>query len=234
MPEVKSVVVTYRPKLVYLSVVAICALVVLALFVGKFWGGHVFGLEMREKERLQILADDLGDKVAEQQEELSRIRLSLKVDEAALENSRQEMIVLQRSIYQRDEELKLYRELLRDKKQPDGLSVGDVRLTALDDGRVDYRWVARQKTVKMKTLKVLAELWLLGTVNGEPREISFQQLDADIAGLPLELEFKYFSINHGVLRIPDDFEPQQIRIVLRYPWMEKAQFDSKFDWKLED
>ena len=70
----------------------------------------------------------------------------LKVDEAALENSRQEMIVLQRSIYQRDEELKLYRELLRDKNQPDGLSVAEFRLSSLDDGRIEYRWVARQKT----------------------------------------------------------------------------------------
>jgi len=234
MSEVKSIVVSYRPRLVYLAVFGLCALVLLALFSGKFWGDRSFSQEMQEKRRLETLFRDLSNTVAEQQEELGRLRLGLKVDEAALENSRQEMIVLQRSIYQRDEELKLYRELLRDKNQPDGLSVAEFRLSSLDDGRIEYRWVARQNTVKMKTLQVLAELSLSGNLNGEPTDLSFQELDTDIGELPLRLEFKYFSINRGILTLPENFEPEYIRVLLRYPWMEKPQFDQKFDWKVED
>ena len=234
MSEVKSVVVSYRPRLIYLATTGCCALVLMALLLGKLWGGQTFAQEMSEKHRLELMVDELSAQVFEQQEELSRIRLSSRVDVAALENSRQEMIALQRSIYKRDEELKLYRELLRDKDQPNGLSVADLRLTLLDDGRIDYRWVARQKTVKMQILQVLGELWLLGVMDGEPVEIPFQDLDSEIIEFPLRLEFKYFSINRGLLRLPENFEPEQIRIVLRYPWMEKAQFDKKFDWKIED
>jgi hypothetical protein len=84
MSEVKSVVVSYKPRLIYLAVVVCCALVVLALFLGKFWGGQTFTQEMSEKHRLQILVEELSATVAEQQEELSRIRLSSKVDVAAL------------------------------------------------------------------------------------------------------------------------------------------------------
>ncbi len=233
MSKVKPVVVSYKPRLIYLAVAACCTLVVLALFLGKFWGAQAFTQEIDDKLRLGLLVEELSAKVIEQQEELSRIRLSSKVDMAALENSRQEMILLQRSIYQRDEELKLYRELLRDKDQTDGLSVADLRLTLLDDGRIDYRWVARQKTVKMKTLQVLGELYLLGVVDGDPVEISFQDLDPDITEFPLRLAFKYFSINRGLLKLPENFKPQQVRIVLRYPWMEKAQLDKKFEWKFE-
>tara|TARA_B110000090_G_scaffold198317_1_gene237113 strand:- start:3752 stop:4456 length:705 start_codon:yes stop_codon:yes gene_type:complete len=233
MSEVKSVVLSYRPRLVYLAVFACCALVAVTLFVGKLWGGQKFGQEVEEKHRLELLVEELSAKVETQQDELSRIRLSSKVDVAALENGRQEMIVLQRSIYKRDEELKLYRELLLDKDQPDGLSVVDVRLTLLDDGRIDYRWVARQKTAQMKTLQVLGELWLLGTVDGEPVEVSFEEFDEELESFPLRLKFKYFSINRGLITLPENFEPEQIRIVLRYPWMEKARFDKKFEWKID-
>jgi hypothetical protein len=59
-------------------------------------------------------------------------------------------------------------------------------------------------------------------------------LDTDIGELPLRLEFKYFSINRGILTLPENFEPEYIRVLLRYPWMEKPQFDQKFDWKVED
>ena len=103
MSEVKSVVVSYKPRLIYLAVAACCALVVLTLFLGKFWGGQTFTQEMIEKRRLELLAEESSATIIKQQEELSRIRLSSKVDVAALENSRQEMIVLQRSIYKRDE-----------------------------------------------------------------------------------------------------------------------------------
>jgi len=35
------------------------------------------------------------------------------------------------------------------------------------------------------------------------------------------------------MTFPDNFEPRQVRITLRYPWMEKTQFDQKYDWKIE-
>ena len=234
MSELKSVVVSYRPRLVYLAIIGCCALLVLVLFLGKLWGGQVFTQEMSEKQRLEILTDNLSAVVAEQEEELSRIRLSAKVDVAALENSRQEMIVLQRSIYKRDEELKLYRELLQDGSQPNGLSVADLKFNRLDDGRISYRWVARQKTEKMKTLSVSANFWVSGLLAGKETRLTLAELDPEIAQLPLKMEFKYFSISRGVMTLPDNFEPRQVRITLRYPWMEKTQFDQKYDWQVED
>ena len=75
MSEVKSIVVSYRPRLVYLAVFGLCALVLLALFSGKFWGDRSFSQEMQEKRRLETLFRDLSNTVAEQQEELGRLRL---------------------------------------------------------------------------------------------------------------------------------------------------------------
>lgn len=188
---------------------------------------------MHEKARLEVLAERLEATVASQQQQLSRVELNLQVDSAALESTRQEMIVLQKSIYQRDEELKLYRELLQDGSQPDGLSVADLKLSQLGDGRVSYRWVARQKIVKMKTLTVSANFWVSGLLDGKEARLSLAELDPEIAKVPFKMEFKYFSINRGVITFPDNFEPRQVRITLRYPWMENTQFDQKYDWKVE-
>ncbi len=233
MNEVKSIVIPYRPQLIYPLVAVFLALIVGAFFFGKYWEKQILKDEMQEKTRLEILADELGTRVALQQQQLSTVQLNLQVDSAALESTRQEMIVLQKSIYQRDEELKLYRELLQDGSQPTGLSVADLKLNMLDDGRVSYRWVARQKTVKMKTLSVAANLWVSGILNDKETKFSLAELDPEIEAMPLNMEFKYFSINRGLIRFPDNFEPRQVRITLRYSWMEKPQFDQKYDWKIE-
>ncbi len=233
MNEVKSIVLPYRPQLVYLLLVVVAALMTGAFFFGKSSERGILQDEMLEKTRLEALANKLEKTVALQQQQLSRVELSLQVDSAALENTRQEMLVLQKNIYQRDEELKLYRELLQDGSQPNGLSVADLRLDRLEDGRVSYRWVARQKTEKMKTLSVLATFWVSGLLDGKETKFSLAELDPGVEKLPLKMAFKYFSINRGVITLPYNFEPSQVRITLRYPWMEKTQFDKKYDWKIE-
>jgi hypothetical protein len=233
MIEGKPIVISYRPGQTYWLIAFVVIFVAAILFLGKFWGTAVTEWEVAEKAELEVKNLDLEARLTEAASELSRLKLSSEVDAAALENSRQEMIGLQRQIYQRDEELKLYRELLQDNDQPNGLSVGDLNLVPMDDGRIRYRWVARQKTVKMKTLSVYAEVWILGMQGDEEVSLSVADLDDQIKRLPIKLEFKYFSINQGILTLPEGFEPDKVRITLRYTWMNKAQSDQKFDWKLE-
>ena len=233
MNEVKSIVLPYRPQLVYLLLVVVAALMTGAFFFGKSSEREILKNEMLERARLEELAHRLEKTVALQQQQLSRVELNLQVDSAALESTRQEMLVLQESIYQRDEELKLYRELLQDGSQPNGLSVADLRLDRLEDGRVSYRWVARQKTEKMKTLSVRANFSVSGLLDGKEVTLTLAELDPEIEKMPLKMAFKYFSINRGVITLPYSFKPSQVRITLRYPWMEKTQFDKKYDWKIE-
>mgnify|MGYP000589435895 FL=1 len=234
MTERKPIVITYRPGQGYWLVGGLLVVVVVALFLGRYWGSKVFDREMLEKVELEKRTTQLEAELIENNRNLSRIKLSAEVDAVALENTRQEMIGLQRQIYRRGEELKLYQELLQDKNQPKGLSVSDLNLVAMDDGRFKYRWVARQKTVKMQTLSVYSEMWVLGTQGDQEVSLPLDMLDDQVKKLPIKLEFKYFSINQGIVQLPEGFEPEQVRITLRYTWMKEAQSDQKFDWKLEE
>jgi hypothetical protein len=232
MIEGKPIVINYRPGQKYVLIVLLLAAVVGLLFTGKYWGTVLSNQQLAEMLRLEAkgVEAQLEDKSAE----LSRVALSAEVDMAALEKSRQEIIGLQRQIYQRDEELELYRELLQDNNQPNGLSASDLNLSALEDGRIRYRWVARQKTAKMKTLSVYANMWIIGRQGGEEVTLSLDSLDNQVSRMPLKREFKYFSIVEGILKLPEAFEPEKVRIALRYTWMEKFQSDQKFDWKIEE
>ncbi len=234
MTERKPIVITYRPGQGYWLVGGLLVVVIVALFLGRYWGSKVFGREMLEKVELEKRTTQLEAELIENNRNLSRISLSAEVDAVALENTRQEMIGLQRQIYRRGEELKLYQELLQDKNQPKGLSVSDLNLVAMDDGRFKYRWVARQKTVKMQTLSVYSEMWVLGTQGDQEVSLPLDMLDDQVKKLPIKLEFKYFSINQGIVQLPEGFEPEQVRITLRYTWMKEVQSDQKFAWKLEE
>jgi hypothetical protein len=234
MTERKPIVITYRPGQGYWLVGGLLVVVIVALFLGRYWGSKVFDREMLEKVELEKRTTQLEAELIENNLNLSRIKLSAEVDAVALENTRQEMIGLQRQIYRRGEELKLYQELLQDKNQPKGLSISDLNLVAMDDGRFKYRWVARQKTVKMQTLSVYSEIWILGMQGDQEVSLPLDMLDDQVKKQPIKLEFKYFSINQGIVQLPEGFEPEQVRITLRYTWMKEVQSDQKFDWKLEE
>ena len=64
MNEVKSIVIPYRPQLIYPLVAVFLALIVGAFFFGKYWEKQILKDEMQEKTRLEILADELGTRVA--------------------------------------------------------------------------------------------------------------------------------------------------------------------------
>jgi len=232
MRESRSIVVRYRPGQKYVLSIGLAVLLILTLFAGKFWGGRFFESEMREKGRLEELTVDQAEIIAEQKLQLRAAQLSSEVDAAALESARQEMIVLQKNVYQRDEQLKLYRELLQDSTQPDGLSVTDLKLSD-SGGMISYRWVVRQKAAKMKTIEVLGEVWVIGSKGGRLVELSLADLDDTIVALPIKIKFKYFSINRGVIKLPEGFDPKQIRITLRYPNKGALEYDQKYDWSVE-
>ena len=234
MIERKPLVINYRPGQGYWLLAILVTVFVSTLLAGKLWGGKTFNREIADKMQLEVKAADLELDLSDTKLQLSRIKLSAEVDAIGLENARLEMIGLQRQIYRRDEELKLYQELLQDNDQPNGLSSGDLKLVAMEDGRVRYRWVARQKSAKMKVLSVYSDIWVLGTRGGQAVILALNTLDDQIKTLPVKLEFKYFSINQGILELPEGFEPEQIRITLKYSWMDTVQSDRKFDWKLEE
>jgi hypothetical protein len=213
MPERRSVVVTHRDGYKYWFFAAFLGVCIVSFILGIWW-------QQSRQEELQS--------------ELEMMRLNTAVDAAALENARQEMIVLQKQIFENEEQLGLYRELLSDGSQPSGLSVAKFSLTQISEEQLAYRWVARQKTAKMQVTNVNAEITVMGNKGDRVLTLPLSDLDSNIVEMPIRLKFKYFSINQGVLTLPEGFNPDKVRIVLRYSWSKKVSDDKTFDWVVEE
>ncbi|MDG1244053.1 MAG: hypothetical protein P8N66_05125 [Porticoccaceae bacterium] len=234
MPERRSVVVTHREGYKYWFFAAFLGVCIVSFILGIWW-------QQSRQEELQSEHQALSEQVLRLAQsldikttELEMMRLNTAVDAAALENARQEMIVLQKQIFENEEQLGLYRELLRDGSQPSGLSVAKFSLTQISEEQLAYRWVARQKTVKMQVTNVIAEITVIGNQGDRVLTLPLSDLDSNIVEMPIRLKFKYFSINQGVLSLPEGFNPDKVRVVLRYSWSKKVSDDKTFDWVVEE
>lgn len=233
MPEDRPVVVTYRrgQRLRWIGL-AISAVIV-TFFVGRYWDGQKSAELLAEKLRLENKIDAIESELLLREEQLRNVLLSSEVDQVALENTRQQMVIMQRQIHTRDEDLRLYRDLLQDNDSPSGLSVSDFNLQPLDPRRIRYRWVARQKNSKMRLLSVYAYMEIHGKRDGTNVVLSLSELNEQVDTMPLKIEFKYFSIQQGILRLPANFEPYNVRISLKYTWETEELITQDFAWKYE-
>ena len=94
--------------------------------------------------------------------------------------------------------------------------------------------MAIQKTHEAKKLRVNANIWVIGKQDGQVKTLPLNEIDADIDDLPIQLKLRYFSINRGLVRLPEGFNPEFVKVTLRYPWIEKPQFEKKFVWQVQE
>ena len=234
MAERRSIVVTYRQGFKYWLYGILLLVTVASLMAGMFWERSKVSEILAEKNQLARRVSTLESLVKSKETELEMVRVNNEVDSVALENARQEMMRLQGQTHQDQEQLQLYRELLEDTNPPSGLSVSRFQLTWIDSTNIAYRWVARQKTAKMEASTILADIRVMGIQGDKSVSLSLAELDTEVKKMPLAVKFKYFSINQGILKLPEGFEPEQVRVALRYTWMDKTQSDQKFDWEIEE
>ncbi len=192
MSERRSIVVTYRQGFRYWLYGLIVLVSLVSLMTGILWERHKGSQILDEKNDLADEVSALQGLLKFKTTELDMVRVNSDVDTAALENARQEMMGLQAQIYQDQEQLQLYRELLEDTDPPGGLSVSRFQLTLVDSKNIAYRWVARQKTVKMQAATILVDIRVMGSQGNKPVSLSLSELDTEVKVMPLVIKFKYF------------------------------------------
>ena len=234
MPQRSPLIIHYKTSQIVWLVLILSAIFCSVALAGFFFGNKTYFDNQAYTAELEAGIDELSESLAQKQNALATLQLTAQVDAAALEQARQQMLDMQRQIYQRDQELKLYREMLQDNNKTAGLKVGDLHIEQLNDRQFQYDWVAQQKNEKAKNLRVNANFWVLGNQNNKSISLPLNEIDAEVDSLPIQLKMKYFSINRGIMTLPEGFVPKQIRVTLRYPWTDKPQFDRKLPWIVEE
>jgi hypothetical protein len=234
MPQRSPLIIHYKTSQIVWLVLAVAVILYAVALAGFFYGNKTYSDNQNYIAELETGIDELSAGLAQKQTALATLQLTAQVDAAALEQTRQHMLDMQRQIYRREQELKLYREMLQDNGKTIGLKVSDILIVRVGDRQFQYDWVVQQKSVEAKALRVNAKIWVIGNQDNKLITLSLDEIDAEVDDLPIQLKMKYFSINRGIMTLPEGFSPQQIRVTLRYPWTEKPQFDKKLPWIVEE
>lgn len=234
MSQRHPLIIHFKTSQLLCFIAGVVFLLASVLLAGFFYGDKTYSDDQEYIDELQTNLDQFSEKLTVSQQALVAMQLTAQLDAAALEQTRLQLVDMQKQVYRRDQELKLYREMLQDSSKSSGLSVSDLRIEKVVERLYQYNWVVQQKTHEAKKLQVNAKIWIIGTQDGKEKILPLNEIDAEIDDLPIQLRLKYFSINRGLVELPQGFTPEFMRVSLRYPWIEKPQFDKKFVWQVQE
>ncbi len=226
----RSIVVKRVPFFKSWLVVVFVSTIIFSLVSGYSFSQYSLKNLMHENKRLKNLVAELKELLSDTQRQIQILKIDSQVESGALENTRQDIMLLQDQLNANEEQLLLYRQLLQDGDQSNELSVVKFELQELSERQFSYRWILRQKTEKMALANVVSEIFILGKYDDQSSSIALTDLDSELDEFPIALKFKFFVINQGVLELPDGFDPMQIQITSRYSWNQKTAYNDTFDW----
>lgn len=209
------------------SSIGLMVLLALALLVGT-GGGYLLGREHFAEaaigeRKLRLDFDHQAAQLTEQEAQQLALQMGAEVDRQALEKMRRTVVVLDRKLSAYQEELDLYRNLVKSDQLEKGLQISDFLIRSTETpGVYRYRFALRKTEGLSKTTKVSFSVSWEGVSAGKAVQYSLAQLDPDVESMPINSRFKYFQLVEGVIHLPDGFEPESIRATI-WPSAKKAR-----------
>ncbi len=207
--------------------IGLFVLLVLALSIGA-GGGYLlarehFGESALAQRKLRLDFDHQAQRLAEEEEQKLALQMGAEVDRQALEKMRRSVVVLDRKLSAYQEELDLYRNLVKSEQLDKGLQISNflIRSTEMPDV-YRYRFALRKTESLSKTTKVSFSVNWEGGLGGEKVEYTLAELDPDVESVPISIRIKYFHLVEGAIHLPAGFKPESIRATI-WPSSKKAR-----------
>jgi len=234
--EKRSVVVTRSNLRTTIILMSLTMIVLAAFFLGDWRKAAEFERVSAENLNLSESLLEAKNSLEALKEEIDILKMNNQVDSLALEDSRQDILELEQRISENVFQLELYKDFLSDDLEANQkLSVVKFAKSRVSNKNWSYSWVIVQRGREPRVSSVLIRAFVEGKtdVNSDDglKEFPLNQLDEYLPRFPIQTRIKYFSINRGVLSLPEGFEPIKIKFVLSYESSPKQIYESTFDWR---
>jgi len=193
-------------------------------------GQHLNSVEA-DKERLLQEVADLRERHYELRLEAARLESEQAVDAQALSEARSTIAGLEQRNAELESDLGFYRSIMAPSDAEKGFQVDSFGVRATGDGRVwDYSLVVTQVGNNDRFLSGRIEMTVIGRSEGETRTLALPELADDVEEGGIKYRFRYFQSVDGQLRLPEGFDPEQVRLQVNARSGGEPLLDETWKW----
>lgn len=196
-------------------------LLLLLAFVSCAIAAYFVGIHLTQEKYLSLEAN-LGARQEQTTSELSRqlaqLRTSAEVDRQSMEDLRQLVMTQKAQISASERDLRVYKDLLSPsvKTNPLGISFGVFTVVPLKEtGQFNYSLTIQKLSTKETDFAGTLEFRIIGQQGGESLQLSLYQVSSQVTDPSIPLNFKYFQTLGGDMKLPPDFVPKSVELVVK-------------------
>jgi hypothetical protein len=214
----------------YLILIAMIAAI---LYLGFFWGNTYY-----TQQQMTISTHEKSIRNLKlENEQLTKNFNILGVElEVAKLTQQQHFVEIGKSVDVENElrtQLAFYQQVMAPELDEQGFLIEGFNLEpALSDNSFRFELVLMQQNKTKNTLKGNLNVTLIGSEKGEAKQYLIDGLLSDQEQKSLTFSFKYFQVIEGEIRLPEDFQPEQVSVhatIFQFR-RKKGDLTTVFDW----
>jgi len=152
------------------------------------------------------------------------------IEQTAESELRKSLSELQGRVAELKKELAFYRGIVSPEEAKAGVRVHQFEVrNGQDSGTYHFRLVLVHAGAEEK-VSGQVEIGVRGVEGDTTRKLSFSEIALDSDGL-LVFTFRYFQELAGAFRLPEGFEPLQVRVEVAPEARDKDAFETTYDWQ---
>jgi hypothetical protein len=200
---------------------AILVLCLVAVGIALYWSGVSAGRADAQAAAAahSVLELELRSRVEELrglEQQVRNLSTNIEIERAASSQVRSELATAQSQIEHLQQEAELYRSLMDSNARSRGLSLQTPEIRRLQaPGAYHYRLTLLQRAERHVELVGQVRVSVIGLQSGNPLTLGLEQVAVPRVEAPIPVRFTYFQFIEGELRLPEDFAPSQIRVVVK-------------------
>lgn len=203
------------------------------LYLGFFWGNTYY-----TQQQMTISTHEKSIRNLKlENEQLTKNFNILGVElEVAKLTQQQHFVEIGKSVDVENElrtQLAFYQQVMAPELDEQGFLIEGFNLEpALSDNSFRFELVLMQQNKTKNTLKGNLNVTLIGSEKGEAKQYLIDGLLSDQEQKSLTFSFKYFQVIEGEIRLPEDFQPEQVSVhatIFQFR-RKKGELTTVFDW----
>jgi len=221
-----------RPLLIAL----ICSVILLAAVAGYQMGLQRAGYNTLEAARNLAIAEERIEVLLQENKTLSerstRLETAAMVDSEAYRQVERQLVDLQDRILEQQEDIEFYRGIVN---EDDGsmLRIQDFTIQpGLSSGEFELRLVLAQALRSSREVSGRVEVAFDGIRDGRSVRLSLAETSAESVQM-LNYSFRYFEDLKASIVLPDGFQPERVRVLVRPRGNSAKTVEEFFVWKVD-
>ena len=228
-----KIITIQRPLLWLLSLVFIICMFMISLWLSFEYGREIAGYDSSDADdyisQLQAQLEETQAEIVESNRQATMLKRNSRIDDDASGQLKETLAQAQNEVLELKKELSFYKSIVSPEQGNRSVAIQTIQLKKNEAGGYHYKIMVSQRGRNDRFARGTIDVSIEGVKKGQPVILKLTDV-SNATKKPMKFGFKYFQNFEGVMKLPEAFYPDFIRVKVKPSTGKIKSIDEQFAW----